>query len=49
VLADALQRLDRPDPWEGITPQDLTPVAPVVDEALAEAGIELEPFDRFRS
>ena len=49
VLAEALRRLDRPDPWEGLVPQDFTPVAPVVDEALAEAGIELEPFDRFRS
>lgn len=49
VLADTLRRLDRPDPWEGIASQDFTLVAPVVDDALAEAGIELEPFDRFRS
>lgn len=37
------------DPWAGAETQDLEPVAPVVDAALDEAGIELEPFDRFRS
>lgn len=37
------------DPWADSSPQDLTPVATLVDEALEDAGIEMEPFDRFRS
>jgi bifunctional non-homologous end joining protein LigD len=49
VLGEARRRLDQPHPWEGIAAQAFTRVAPAVDEALAEAGIELEPFDRFRS
>ncbi len=48
-LSKARRRLDGPDPWEGISPQDFTGVAEAVDAALEEAGIELEPFDRFRS
>ncbi len=42
-------RLERPDPWVGATPQDLTAIASAVDAAAADAGITLEPFDRFRS
>jgi bifunctional non-homologous end joining protein LigD len=42
------QRLDR-DPWSGLEAQDLTGVAAAVDDALDDAGIQLEPFDRFRS
>lgn len=37
------------DPWSGLEVQEFTGVAEVVDDALDEAGIELEPFDRFRS
>lgn len=37
------------DPWAGHRPADLAPAAGRVDAAIAEAGIELEPFDRFRS
>jgi len=45
---DVAERLGE-DPWTGAETQDLEPVAPVVDTALEDAGIELEPFDRFRS
>ena len=37
------------DPWQGHRGSDLTQVADRVDTAISEAGIELEPFDRFRS
>ncbi|HJS72176.1 MAG TPA: ATP-dependent DNA ligase [Acidimicrobiia bacterium] len=37
------------DPWKGLGPIDLTPMVEKVEEALAHAGVELEPFDRFRS
>ena len=37
------------DPWRDYTPVDATAVAPRVDRMLGEAGIVLEPFDRFRS
>ncbi len=37
------------DPWAGCEPLNLTPVAESVQGALDEAGIHLEPFDRFRS
>ncbi len=42
------ERLDI-DPWAGLAPIDLTPAVDTVDRALADSGIELEPFDRFRS
>ncbi|HEU4895494.1 MAG TPA: non-homologous end-joining DNA ligase [Acidimicrobiia bacterium] len=47
-MSQARQRLDR-DPWERDLRLDLGSVAGEVESALAEAGIELEPFDRFRS
>jgi bifunctional non-homologous end joining protein LigD len=37
------------DPCEGHGGTDFDSIAPHVDSALADAGIELEPFDRFRS
>jgi bifunctional non-homologous end joining protein LigD len=37
-----------PDPWKGTKPADLTEAAAIVEQALADAGIVLEPFDRFR-
>jgi hypothetical protein len=37
------------EPWKGLKPKDLTPMVEKVEAALADAGIELEPFDRFRS
>lgn len=37
------------DPWSGFEALDLTPVVENVDRALADSGVELEPFDRFRS
>ena len=37
------------DPWAGSGAVDPAPVLPKVEQALDEAGIELEPFDRFRS
>ncbi|HEY6627638.1 MAG TPA: ATP-dependent DNA ligase [Acidimicrobiia bacterium] len=37
------------DPWSALKPIDLTSVLEHVDRDLTDAGIELEPFDRFRS
>ena len=37
------------DPWANIETYDFAELAPSLEEALDEAGIELEPFDRFRS
>ncbi len=37
------------EPWEGYQPQDLTSTGASVADALSEAKIDLEPFDRFRS
>jgi len=36
------------DPWADAEPVDLSPAAEQVQQSLEEAGIELEPFDRFR-
>lgn len=47
-LADIERRLDE-DPWANIEVQDFAALAPIVEESLEEAGIELEAFDRFRS
>ena len=47
-FADVTDRFDL-DPWQDIVTHDIGPVADQVDEALDKAGIELEPFDRFRS
>lgn len=47
-MVRALDRLDR-DPWGPDRRLDLSPVAGEVEAAIEEAGIELEPFDRFRS
>ncbi len=40
---------DVTDPWREQPTIDPTPAAGIVDALLAEAGLELEPFDRFRS
>ncbi|HVR77352.1 MAG TPA: ATP-dependent DNA ligase [Acidimicrobiia bacterium] len=37
------------DPWAKSEPIDLAPVAEMVEESMEDQGIELEPFDRFRS
>ncbi len=37
------------NPWALLEPLDLTGPSEAVSAAVAEAGIELEPFDRFRS
>jgi bifunctional non-homologous end joining protein LigD len=37
------------DPWSGLETIDLTDTADVVNAAIDDAGIRLEPFDRFRS
>lgn len=37
------------DPWKGHRGVDLVQVADRVEAAVSKAGIELEPFDRFRS
>jgi bifunctional non-homologous end joining protein LigD len=46
-ISDALARLAS-DPWSGIVAQDVSALAPLVAETVEEAGIHLEPFDRFR-
>lgn len=48
TLAEASGRFDL-DPWEELRGADLSSVPKQVEDALDEAGIELEPFDRFRS
>lgn len=47
-LADVQGRFEQ-DPWADLETHDFSDLAPTVEEALEEAGIELEPFDRFRS
>lgn len=47
-LGDVEDRLGA-DPWAGAEPVDLGPAAERVQQSLDDAGIELEPFDRFRS
>jgi len=47
-LVDAAARLET-DPWADLEPVDLSPVEEEVEDALEDAGITLEPFDRFRS
>jgi hypothetical protein len=49
VRMDSVEgRLDV-DPWAKAAPVDLGPVVAKVERSLAEEGIELETFDRFRS
>jgi bifunctional non-homologous end joining protein LigD len=36
------------DPWADQEPVDLAPEVDTVERAIADAGIDLEPFDRFR-
>lgn len=47
-LSDVEDRLGM-DPWGELPHHDLRGVAGAVDDSLVEAGIDLEPFDRFRS
>ncbi len=47
-LSDIEGRFDQ-NPWANMETHDFSGLAPTVEEALGEAGIELEPFDRFRS
>jgi len=47
-MGDVARRLES-DPWERATVHDLAPVSEAVSDALDEAGIVLEPFDRFRA
>lgn len=47
-LGDIEGRFDQ-DPWASVEVHDLAALAPSVQEALDDAGIDLEPFDRFRS
>jgi bifunctional non-homologous end joining protein LigD len=47
-LADALDRFGD-DPWGELPVHSMGPIGAKVDAALSEAGIVLEPFDRFRS
>lgn len=47
-FAEVRGRFDR-DPWSEMVPHDIGSLAGQVSEALDNAGIDLEPFDRFRS
>lgn len=47
-FADVADRFDL-DPWQDIEAHDLGRIVEPLDEALEDADIELEPFDRFRS
>lgn len=47
-FTDVQERLDQ-DLWAGHAPVDLSSTLGRVDRALNDAGITLEPFDRFRS
>ncbi|MGH3651210.1 MAG: non-homologous end-joining DNA ligase [Acidimicrobiia bacterium] len=47
-MEDAPGRFES-DPWGGLDPIALGPVREAVDASLEEAGVTLEPFDRFRS
>jgi len=47
-IGEAIARLDEA-PWSGSEALDMSRFALVVDGALDDAGIFLEPFDRFRS
>jgi bifunctional non-homologous end joining protein LigD len=47
-LDSIAERLET-DRWTGLVPIDLTEAATLVSAALDETGIQLEPFDRFRS
>lgn len=45
----AIEKRLEADPWAALEPIGLAATAHLVDRALDEAGIHLEPFDRFRS
>ena len=47
-LKAAVERAES-DPWRGLEPVDLSGAIVEVSETLESAGIELPPFDRFRS
>ena len=51
TIRDTEALLARPDPWEGLWDEafNLEPVARLVQALMDEAGVELAPFDRFRS
>lgn len=45
----AIEQRFEADPWQAAQPLDLTQPSKAVEAAVADAGIDLEPFDRFRS
>ena len=49
TLRSIEERLSGPDPWRDPPRLDLSPIAERIETALDDAGITLEPFDRFRS
>ena len=49
TLRSIEDRLSGPDPWRDAPRLDLSPIAERIETALDDAGITLEPFDRFRS
>lgn len=48
TIGQVSERLDR-DPWAGAPAHDVTDAAAEVEATLDEEGIDLPPFDRFRS
>lgn len=49
VRLPILKKRPKADPWAKAKPIDLASVVDSVQGAIGDAGIELEPFDRFRS
>ncbi|MGH8937427.1 MAG: DNA polymerase domain-containing protein [Acidimicrobiia bacterium] len=49
VLLRAVEERIDSDPWADPTPTDLASATEAVERSLSHLGIELEPFDRFRS
>lgn len=49
TLRSIEDRLSGPDPWGDVPRLDLSPIAERIETALDDAGIILEPFDRFRN
>lgn len=48
AMAEAPKRFTS-EPWGRLDPLAIGPIADMVDTSLEEAGVTLEPFDRFRS
>ncbi len=49
TMSEVGERLSRADPWLGLKPLELGNSVSAIQKAVEQAGIVLEPFDRFRS